>query len=104
MCKCTLYFFFQIIVNGNLGPWSAWLETHAGGGEGARPLTGIEGCVLEPTAAELTALHAGAAYFDIRASDNDTAVLRTRLPQVGLRASLFLLPVKVDIHLIYIPL
>lgn len=68
------------------GGWSAWLETHSGGAGGGstRSLPGIDGCILEPTGLELAALHAGVAYIDIRAPDNSTALLRTRLEHVSI--------------------
>jgi hypothetical protein len=76
-------------VSGNVGAWTAWLDARPGSSE-ARVLVGVEGCVLEPTALELTSLHAGTAFLDIRASDNDTALLRTRLPQVNITFCLFI--------------
>ncbi|XP_063825569.1 dorsal-ventral patterning protein Sog [Ostrinia nubilalis] len=80
---CGLH--YEVTVMGSAGPWSAWLETHPG--SEARSLTGIEGCVLEPTAAELSALHDGVAFLDIRAADNDTAILRARLTQISVPPS-----------------
>lgn len=62
---------------------SWWLETHAGGEGNLRELSGDDGWVLEPTAAELVALHFGAAYLELRSQDNVTVWLRTRVPQVS---------------------
>lgn len=63
--------------------WTLWLETYTGNGGGSRILAGAEGCILEPTSGELAALHAGAAYLDMRPADNnDTQLMRTRVPQV----------------------
>lgn len=76
-----------MVVSGSAGVWSAWLEGYAGGGGGTRPLTGVEGCVLEPTPVEMAALHAGAAYLNVRAADNVTEVLRTRIPQVHIKTT-----------------
>lgn len=69
-------------MNGYSGAWSAWLESHPPGSSGPRVLAGIEGSVLEPSAAELAALNAGSAFLNVRSSDNDTEFLRTRLHQV----------------------
>ncbi|GBP23181.1 Dorsal-ventral patterning protein Sog [Eumeta japonica] len=81
---CGLH--YEVIVSGIDGAWSSWLETHAGGG-GWRALPGQEGCILEPTGAELAAIDAGAAYLEVRAQDNATALLRTRLPQISVPPS-----------------
>ncbi|KAL4715900.1 hypothetical protein ACJJTC_013200 [Scirpophaga incertulas] len=82
---CGLH--YEVTVSGNAGAWSAWLDTRPGMGEGDRVLVGVEGCVLEPTTAELTALQVGAAFLEIRAADNDTALLRARLPQISVPSS-----------------
>lgn len=55
--------------------------THTAEDGGARELGGEEGWVLEPTAAELVALHVGVAHLELR-HDNITVLLRTRVPQV----------------------
>ncbi|XP_061716121.1 dorsal-ventral patterning protein Sog isoform X1 [Cydia pomonella] len=78
---------YEVVVTSNPGVWSAFLETHAASGANSRMLAGMEGCVLEPHPAELAALYAGAAYLDLRAPDNDTALLRTRLPQISVPQS-----------------
>lgn len=73
-----------VVTGGNARSWSSWwLESHAGAEGGARELGGEEGWVLEPTAAELVALHVGASYLELRAHDNVTVILRTRVPQVN---------------------
>lgn len=61
---------------------SWWLESHAGVDGSARELGTEEGWVLEPTGAELVALHIGAAYLELRSNDNVTVLMRTRVPQV----------------------
>ncbi|XP_068633387.1 dorsal-ventral patterning protein Sog [Battus philenor] len=78
---------YEVTVSGSTGIWSAWLESHAGGVKEARPLSGVEGCVLEPTPAELAALHSGSAYLNVRAADNVTELLRTRIPQISVSPS-----------------
>lgn len=75
-------FNLQVVVTSNAGMWSAFLETHASADVNSRMLPAMEGCILEPHPAELSSLFAGTAYLDLRAADNDTALLRTRLPQV----------------------
>lgn len=78
---CGLYY-ETVITGSNARSWSSWwLETHTGGEGGARELGGEEGWVLEPTAAELVALHVGAAYLELR-HDNVTALLSTKVPQI----------------------
>lgn len=73
----------QVVVSGMTSAWTPWLETHTGGGGASRILSGAEGCILEPTPGEMAALHAGAAYLDLRPADNnDTQLMRTRIPQV----------------------
>lgn len=69
-----------MVVTGATSAWSSWLETHSGS---ARMLGGVEGCVLEPAPAELAALQAGTAHLNVRAPDNVTELLRTRIPQVS---------------------
>ncbi|XP_050351224.1 dorsal-ventral patterning protein Sog isoform X2 [Nymphalis io] len=76
---------YEVVINGYSGSWSAWLDSHAIGGP--RPLAGAEGSVLEPSSMELTALNNGNAYLNVRASDNDTEFLRTRLPQISVPLS-----------------
>ncbi|XP_041978998.1 dorsal-ventral patterning protein Sog isoform X2 [Aricia agestis] len=78
---------YEVFINGYNGPWYAYLECHAFPVSGPRALPGSEGSILEPTAAELTALNAGAAYVNIRTSDNDSAILRTRVPQISVPGS-----------------
>ncbi|XP_026327487.1 dorsal-ventral patterning protein Sog [Hyposmocoma kahamanoa] len=79
---CGLH--YEVVVSGMTSAWTPWLETHTGSGGGSRNLAGAEGCVLEPTPGELAALHAGAAYLDLRPADNnDTQLMRTRLPQIS---------------------
>lgn len=81
--KILFYFHQTVVTGGNARSWSSWwLEANAGGDTGARELGGEEGWVLEPTAAELVALHVGAAFLELRAHDNVTVILRTRVPQV----------------------
>ncbi|XP_045516979.1 dorsal-ventral patterning protein Sog [Pieris brassicae] len=78
---------YEVTINGYNGGWSSWLESHALGSSAPRALSGQEGSVLEPTPAELSALHAGAAYLNVRAAENGTEFLRTRLPQISVPPS-----------------
>lgn len=83
---CGLY--YEAAVTGSSRSRSTWwLETHAGGEDNARELGGDEGWVLEPSAAELVAIHIGAAFLELRAQDNVTALLRTRAPQISVPTS-----------------
>ncbi|KPI94408.1 Dorsal-ventral patterning protein Sog [Papilio xuthus] len=75
---------YEVVVTGATGAWSSWLETHSGS---ARALGGAEGCVLEPAPAELAALQAGTAHLNVRAADNVTQLLRTRVPQISVPQS-----------------
>ncbi|XP_013164867.1 PREDICTED: dorsal-ventral patterning protein Sog [Papilio xuthus] len=75
---------YEVVVTGATGAWSSWLETHSGS---ARALGGAEGCVLEPAPAELAALQAGTAHLNVRAADNVTQLLRTRVPQISVPPS-----------------
>ncbi|XP_030040893.1 dorsal-ventral patterning protein Sog isoform X1 [Manduca sexta] len=84
---CGLYY-EAVVTGGNSRTKSSWwLETHAGGEGNARELGADEGWILEPTAAELVALHVGAAYLELRSHDNVTALLRTRVPQISVPPS-----------------
>ncbi|CAG4956546.1 unnamed protein product [Colias eurytheme] len=78
---------YEVFVNGYNSAWSSWLEGHAIGSTGPRALSGSEGSILEPSPSELAALHAGAAYLNIRAADNGTEFMRTRLPQISVPPS-----------------
>ncbi|XP_014367390.2 dorsal-ventral patterning protein Sog [Papilio machaon] len=75
---------YEVVVTGATGAWSSWLETHSGS---TRALGGAEGCVLEPAPAELAALQAGTAHLNVRAADNVTQLLRTRVPQISVPPS-----------------
>lgn len=82
-----------MITGGNARSWSSWwLGTHPGTEVAARELGGEEGWVLEPTSAELVALHLGASSLELRAHDNVTVILRARVPQVNPLKEILLRP------------
>ncbi|XP_053609140.1 dorsal-ventral patterning protein Sog [Plodia interpunctella] len=82
---CGLH--YEVVITGNAGAWTAWLDTHSVEGGAVRPLLGAEGCVLEPSSAELGSLHIGSAFLSIRSTDNVTVVLNTLLPKITVPVS-----------------
>ncbi|XP_059052840.1 dorsal-ventral patterning protein Sog [Achroia grisella] len=82
---CGLH--YEVVITGNVGTWTPWLDTHAIDGGNIRPLVGFEGCVLEPSPAELLSLHTGTAYLGIRGADNTTTVLLTLIPKLSVPIS-----------------